>query len=332
MPSIKSRTGLLFLLIFISLFPAVNSAAQAYYPFPDSNAIWNTAAECNSNNHKWEIRFGLRGDTVIGQKAYFKVYRLVDSSLTNPKSKYFAAIREESKKIFMHLSGLDSIPGIDDFLLYDFTKQPGDTIFYPLLIGYVWWQLYEYFYFVPNPHFTVIGSVDSVLIRNSYRKQWHLLTGPDYSSSIKDSTWVEGIGTTNWFGLLGPVLVDNYIENILRFACFKQNDTVLFENNMNCASCFCDDYVMTVPGKEKKESLCTLSYLHGTGLRIEVPAGSGSAIIDIHDVTGKEVRHILLPEGISEISMNDCPPGLYIAVSKTSVGSVPATQKFVVGD
>jgi hypothetical protein len=334
MPSIKSRTGLIFLLIFISLFPAVNSAAQVYYPFPDSNAIWNIAARCNESSTRWEIRFGLQGDTIIDQKTYSKVYRLADTTLSNPNSIYFGAIREDSlKKVYMHLSATDSLPGIGDFLVYDFTRQPGDTIWYPVTIGYSsHCDLYQQFYFMADLHYEVVESVDSILINNGYRKQWHLKQDPDHQYHILDSSWVEGIGGIKWFGLISPIMGYFYGIDYFKFACFKQNDTVLYMDNMNCSHCFCLNTILASPRQDPETSGCLLSFLPGPILRVELSQGSGPVTVDIFDFTGRILNRSLVSASTTEIPLNAVSPGLYIAVARNHDGTVVGKLKFVVSE
>ena len=217
--SIKSLT----LIVFISsqLF------SQNYFPFPDSNAIWNTVGENIFSSNEFRIRYGIYGDTTINSQTYHKIYYLYDTNLIHPNSTYFAALRNDNKKVIIN------IPGYPETVLYDFSLSEGDTIWYD--IGGLAFPTGIVLY--SDTHFKIVNSIDSALLGNGeYRKRWNFgITG-----AIMCDTWIEGIGSVEWFGLFNPLINDILLcgDNFY-FACLKQNEEVVYLNNPLCEKCFC---------------------------------------------------------------------------------------------
>jgi hypothetical protein len=112
-----------YIILIFGLFTTLWSYSQDYYPFPDSNAIWNS--KYGGYYGTPIVRFGLNGDTVINNQVYKKVYQIVDDSTLNlANMTYYAAIRENaSKQIFAKMTDYD-----DEILIYDFSLNIGDTI------------------------------------------------------------------------------------------------------------------------------------------------------------------------------------------------------------
>jgi hypothetical protein len=197
--------------------------------FPDSNAIWNTIGENELLNQNWHFRYGLMGDTVMSATkdtsyAYYKIYQLADTTLSNPNSTYFGAIRSTpDKKVFVKL------PGLAESLLYDYTLESGDTAWFSVGGGICedrpeFWE---------ESHYKVVSSIDSVVMLNyEYRQRWHFEEG---------DTWIEGLGSVEWFGLFNPLInTYSYCGDYYSFACFKEDDVALYINQPDCETCFCD--------------------------------------------------------------------------------------------
>ena len=156
----KKLTFLLILLL-ISIF----SNSQTYYTFPDSNAIWSQVSKNIYDGTIHKHRFGLYGDTIINSKTYSKIYSLYDSTLIHPNSTYYAAIREDSlKRVYILFVGFPEI------LLYDFSLNIGDTIWY----DYGGWAGGAEIDINPQNHFKVVTNVDSMLLLNIVKELLYL--------------------------------------------------------------------------------------------------------------------------------------------------------------
>ncbi len=198
-----------------------------YHPFPESNAAWHTVGENLFTEDTWSFRYAVYGDTVINSVEYSKIYEMRDTIIVNPKDTYFAAIRENDNKQVFAL-----ITGFSETMLYDFSLRVGDTIWYD--IGGA--LHYDNVKFWEQTHYKVVAEIDSVLLENDqYRKSW-LLEGSEWG----ETTWVEGVGSIDWYGLFNP-LISNFTESgdSYQFACFKQNDTILYLDNPFGDGCFC---------------------------------------------------------------------------------------------
>ncbi len=60
--------------LFLLTFYAVPTFGQAC--FPDSNAIWNINTFNSDGSYKSEILYGIKGDTLINDTLYHKLYLL----------------------------------------------------------------------------------------------------------------------------------------------------------------------------------------------------------------------------------------------------------------
>ncbi len=216
---------LIFLLIGILI--TLLTFSQEYYPFPDTNAIWNSQYGGYYGTPK--LRFGLRGDTTINSQVYNKVYQIVDDSTLNLVNlTYYAAIRENtSKQIFVKISDYD-----DEILIYDFSLNVGDTIVSNSPSGYL------------NYYPCILTGIDSIeLENNQFRKRFKI---NEYT--FAQDYWIEGIGSMG--GLFNPIM-EYIIGSYCELKCFKHNDTALYINNPDCNKCFC---TLLTPVIENEES------------------------------------------------------------------------------
>src|SRR6185295_5120412 len=176
--------------ILLFLFFIITCSAKAqtsiYHPFPDSGAVWNVhysrsdLPTCSAEDY---FSYFYTGDTAIGGFSYKKVTRsfvvTTGDYLCNccaPSTGYMGALRDDTSahRIFFVRAGHSQ-----ESLLYDFNLTTGDTLPFDSIC------------LCPTLFYTVITSVDSVLIGTQYRKSFETSFG----------NWIiEGIGST--FGLL----------------------------------------------------------------------------------------------------------------------------------
>jgi hypothetical protein len=141
---------------------------------------------------------------------------LNDTSLDPSNTTYVGALREESKKIFFRYNYCQH-----EILLYDFTKQVGDSIY----------SLFSEFEILSCDSTTsyngIIAGIDSTLINGAYRKVYHI--DPWYPD------WIEGIGSIA--GLLNPIPPQITGFDTWDLVCFKKDGDVLYLNP-NYNTCF----------------------------------------------------------------------------------------------
>ncbi|HRY33941.1 MAG TPA: T9SS type A sorting domain-containing protein [Bacteroidales bacterium] len=272
--------------------------AQNYHPFPDSNAIWSTEGQNAFTVSHYRFRYGVWGDTTIGGQDYKKVYALYDSTLLNPLSVYYAAVREDNQRKVWVLH-----PDYGEHLLYDFKMQLGDTIWYNLG-GYVAGN--QMFYNLQD-HYKVVSAIDTVmLLNNQWRKRWTLV------SDMMTDTWIEGLGSIVWFGLFNP-LVSDYVLNgdMYQFTCFKQNNQVLYLDNPYCSSCFCTLITGLEHPKPAENGLKLYPVPAATVISVSLPRPLNHATITVYNSLGQPVRSFPLEGETAVLDIAGFQSGVY---------------------
>lgn len=213
--------------LMLVLFSSSVTLGQKYVPFPTENAEWNVmysyAPEYFSQaKSTYLLKYSLRGDSTVDGKVYKKLVQDVGTP-DLPSFVGVGLLREENKRIYYvggsyinpaYASNRKQIKRIKDcdfsenvqtdgeMLLYDFNLKVGDHV----MLGY-----YDCF----------IGSIDSVLIGDSYRKRYN--SGNDVI--------VEGIGSIQK-GLLGSLIQVPTCGGGMswEFVCFSQNGESVYKN------------------------------------------------------------------------------------------------------
>ncbi len=298
---------LLLLTISILTLTTVQAQTNVYHPFPTSNAFWQYRHwnSLNASIHT-QTRYGLNGDTIIGGNTYHKVFSLFDSTLTNPYSTYYAAIREQNKKIYTIIGSLP------EHLLYDFNVLVGDTIHYDYSLSGG-----------PGSFFRIVTTVDSFLLQDGkYRKRFSFAA----NSNAMPDTVVEGLGSIEWQGLFNPLINawctcgDGY-----EVTCIKENDTTLYLKNLLCDHCFCT-FLTSLNEIEKQYTV--VIYPNPTIGQFNIETNTTEKqIVRVLDVNGK----VLLSENISgttSIDASNLDEGIYTLTIKSN-NSI-TTKKLVV--
>ncbi len=237
-------------LIFVLLGTLV-LRAQEYYAFPDSNAIWS---EVFTRLQPFEVntyQYGISGDTLINSIWYKKIYLLNDTTYPLNTGEFCGALREDSDRRIFVIECSCAYPGAGDeeVILYDFSKTVGDTVFVgnegigPLAI------------------YLIIEYIDSILIKNNYRKTFHFFNYPDF--------WIEGIGSTR--SLFSPIMFQPTGYQNWELICFNQDNEVMYLNP-DFNSCF-----PLLTGIEKKES-------KSRRVNIYPHPVSGISVMDLSDI------------------------------------------------
>jgi hypothetical protein len=176
------------LLFFLILWIGSGVKAQKYFPFPAGNVNWNvyllSTCEQDKPPDTFLLRYTIHGDTTIKGIVYKKLC-LEHGDTSHPVIEPVGGIRELDKKIYYTGKNYLGMFSGNEYLLYDFNKQIGDTVIRDEFGNLI----------------TVILEIDSIKIGQEYRKrykvdnQW-LYHNPDYI--------IEGIGNI-LDGLLGHI-------------------------------------------------------------------------------------------------------------------------------
>jgi hypothetical protein len=279
-----------------------NLIGQDYFPFPDTNSAWNTVGDNDFTSDEWHFRYAVFGDTIINSTLYTKIYKMYDSTILHPNSTYFAAIREnENKQVFC------LIPGFSESILYDFNLNVGDTIFYNIGGG----LYHNEVDFWDENHYKIVSEKDSMLLlNNQYRRKWV------YEGTMGYQTWIEGIGSISWYGLFNPLITAMLLNGDgYQFACFKENDTVLYLNNMFCDQCFCQLYTGLEEQNIRNEKSITLFPNPACDkITIQINETYNSICkLEIFDLFGKkQIEKTISFNNEIEIELENLKDGIYL--------------------
>ena len=200
----KTTGGKRTVILIISLF-FLNLAIQAqvdYRPFVEEGKTWETTI-----SEIMEDCYGsfIEGDTLIGGETWKKVHNYI--GFEEFGGTYYAAVREEGKKVYAIAKGSDK-----PRLLYDFGLEVGSTVrcgvegnaFGCLLDGGEKPDELMGFQFV---HYLRLEQIDTIEVGGSQRRRFTftLLTsyhepymyihGEEAEGILGNVVWVEGVGS-----------------------------------------------------------------------------------------------------------------------------------------
>lgn len=282
---------------------AVNLTAQKYDPFPTENAQWNVFYASkweDSPNDTILFQYSLQGDTTINNTTYRKVCRNI-GTIAQSIYKGIGGLREQDKKIYYYGLSYAERFGIlfnHEVLLYDFTKNIGDTVW----LNKEWETnkiLWKKSY--------IITKIDSINIGNEYRKR--------YNGCI-----IEGIGDV-MDGLLGritphPTCIGCSQE--WHFICFRQKGERVYKNPdyMDCNSIKKTDSAyngLINPIKYTSVTVSPNPLMSTSVIKWNTTNNNLLTTLVISDVLGKTIKTLNV-SGLTEISINrkDFVKGLYV--------------------
>lgn len=283
--------------------------SQNYVPFPTENVNWNVyyVGTCEERDPDTTLlRYAIHGDTTINEVEYKKLC-LESGDTINPKIKAVGGLREENKKVYYN--GRTLLAGTDgkEYLLYDFTKQIGDTIKH-------------------NPQgwfFSVIFDIDSVLIDGAYRKRYEVdnhwyYHNPDHI--------IEGIGSVK-NGLLGHISdITTCGTHYWEFICFKENGEVKYLNP-SFNKCFPGNLLMGA-NLTKADSQIRI-YPNPTNQNLHIENNTnGNLSVKIIDINGRTIVEQQLNEIKTIIKLN-VQAGIYNVLITNKNGQKVRTQKVI---
>jgi hypothetical protein len=308
------RSWLILYTFFLTL--TASSQSPAYFPFPDSNAVWTVNfwnccwASCpsppapNPVVADYNFSYYLQGDTLINAQNYHQVYRsagtrhehcAVSGSMsiwTNLPVQYMGAYRQDvaARKVFFIYEST-----FQESILYDFSLNVGDTLSLSFICGSC-----------------IVSSIDSALIGNNYRKQFHFMNSP-YSV-------IEGIGNTA--GLLEPI---QPFENGGALICFSQNGQTLYPDTLTACN------IVTAGINEVSHSDQIIIYPNPFSefTSIKVPPGFVNSELSIYNSKGALAISQKIKSVNTRIQRDGLSNGLYICRLVSANGKT-VYAKFVV--
>lgn len=223
-----------FLSFFLLLF-SIKNKAQEYFPFVQDSKTWSEVTTFQSlidTNYIafWTTSYKLHGDITYANGKIYKQFFTCDSDPTLSEwniSNY--AYREDSGKVFR----TSWLTPADEELVYDFSLQVGDSALY---------------HDNNLPFYAYVNFVDSILIRDSYRKRIHFI----YPQDI----WIEGLGS-----LFSPFLpLDYYFirPNGFGLLCVSDTTGTIFVNPLY-GKCYIDTVMTNIAEPSSASPVIQLS-------------------------------------------------------------------------
>lgn len=265
------------------------SFSQTYFKFPTSNALWNyKIVGCISYPYEWPVIDSLGQPITIGSNQYIEVY-----SAAFGRYHILGAIREDTiqRKIYFHNY-------TNEIVLYDFTLDVGDTIYYSTNLFY---QL---------DYYKVVNSIDSVNVSGQFRKRWHLTNSyfnfPD--------TWIEGIGSVYRYGLLYPNDPDIVMDGSNPyFGCFS-HDAITYIEESNCyGTCPCTDWLVEISEIDKNSEGVNL-FPNPTGNIVTIETQEDYKMysyVELYTYNAQLLKKIKIVSKKTEINLDELNKGIY---------------------
>lgn len=196
-------------IFILFLFITTKVICQSY--FPDSNAIWCVYTFDSEGHHLYNVYYGLKGDTLINDTLYNKLYLLSDSTLDNENLEYYlGGFRKEEQKVWFKPEYMP----ISNILLYDYSASVGDTIWHNACFS-----LRDLIFYSCNN----LSIIKDITNDNGVKKYILLALKPVFDE------WYWGIGSS--LGVFGPII--SYLMNgeTYQLGWFKQNDTLKYSHS-----------------------------------------------------------------------------------------------------
>ena len=330
-----------FLVLMILCFSMLLKS-ENYHPFPTENAIWHAlgfdfSKENDPNSKMYSHKYFVNGDTIIENETWQKIY-FTNNYLGNIDFKiemnYVAAIRENQQKQI-----LAKFPQLPEFVLYDFSLEIGDTIWYEyaaftmLSSSYpIYFDMEDDFY---APHYKIVVDKDSILLKNGqYRNRLILHSFSGYGNLHIHNHWIEGFGCTHWSGLFHPIDIIRCGKCVgFTFACFMQDDEVIYLNNPYCDDCLCETFT-SIDHIDYSDELLTVYPNPSKGnLTIAISeSATGNLVLRISDISGKKTfeQHLRNQQQIN-MNLSDYKSGFYIIqIWDEDRNKLIATEKIII--
>ncbi len=303
-----------FILLIISLLPTW-VISQQYHPFPEENAYW-TVYEFNQIYSYWDTYiYTVKGDTVINNKPYKKIWQLDDIPGTHDTLWYLHSFMRQDtlqKKVWFIRRYMDETT---EKLGYDFNVQIGDTVNLPAFD-------YEN---IGDSVFVVIEPLwDSTQLDNGeYRKNYAFM---NLDNSDLDPYVIEGVGTqrTPFPNLF---YFDSFHQSMLY--CLEVNGVQLYGDTIPYSLC---DFTVDINEIMPNNSVIVKPNPCNNYVNIQFPDNINTEIeMKIINSFGKTIlQQIVLPRN-KEIRLNTASykNGLYIIYTTYKSGNF-FTNKIII--
>lgn len=285
--------------------------SQDYVPFPTSDVNWNVFFVGTCNNETFPdttlLRYTLHGDTVIEAVTYSTLC-IESGDTASPEIRPVGGLREADKKIFYRGQTIAGGGFDEEYLLYDFNAQVGDTIRHE----------------ASGQYYSVVLGIDSVLTGERYRKRYMVEISGFFH---QEDYLIEGIGSVK-NGLLGhisdvPTCGFHYWEHV----CFRENNVVLYLNS-SFSDCFTTELVSGLDQVVQGNDLEIFPNPVGNEMWINNQTSIKKMVFKLIDLNGK----ILIEKRIAgnRVMLNlTIPSGVYYGLLLDESGNIRLSKKLL---
>jgi hypothetical protein len=247
----------------------------------------------NPNDPLDTVSLEIAGDTLIQGTTYFKLQtELYPCNVEEP-----VLIREEGSRVYYYSNG-------EDYLLYDYSLNPGDTL----------WQTYEIANEYGPPQFLVttyplvIGDTVSMVLGGDWRKVQYLAptTPIPYFTDI-GGTYIEGFGS-NFYFFPRNALCET--STCLRAIYWPNGDSTLVDSLTHC-------FLIDNTAERAATQALTVSPNPASGeLYVHLPEARQGGRFCLHDALGREALSFAATGGEATyiVSLDGLAPGWYVLV------------------
>jgi hypothetical protein len=302
----------IFIILLILSFADISICqTYTYRKFPTSadKPIWVVSCTYWMVGISYGV-YGMFGDTLINKNKYSKLYSLSDTIADYSTLKYyFGCTREDSlKRVFVIYNGESN-----EKLLFDFSKNKGDEIFYN--------PSDKYPRVSPGNPSNAIGVLHITDINTEYKNniyiKYYELTD---AYNMYTFTWIEGIGNLN--SVLSPIYIESD-ERKDQIVCFKKAETMQY--GIGGKQCFCqifnhippnlksDNGIKAYPNPSKTEIIFKFNSTNNKIKTIQIISQNGKIIFEIENINSN-IRSIPvseLPKGMNFYIITDYNHGIY---------------------
>ena len=263
---------------------------QTYF---DYFSTWNQyfeASEPGIIETKEHFNFEISGDTTINNQSYFKVRKIgtgmdIEFFSGSPDTieydfdRYFAALRQEDKKVFFVLSNT-----VEKELIYDFDWLVGDTIECSF------------------NSCVIVDSIGTIEFNGQTRKHFFLTGTENNNNEI-----IEGIGFGT--GLFRIPVPNPFLKG--RLICYRQNNNVIGVSNAD--SCELITNLINLPSQDHKIKLFPNPFKSF----INISSQSTEKIdqLQIFNLNGtliQQTENLELSKTPIKLNLHSLKPGIYV--------------------
>lgn len=276
----------LFFLLLLSLSGQLGFSQTC---IPVEDAMWINNRSCHGEppgiapgtSHYWYYRTG-SSDTIIRGESYYPFY--VDYH----KKNQFGWIRADSSKAYV-LPGSDTV----EYVLYDFSVEPGDTIHDVLIMNLLSSSGYQLLDFYHDT--SVVHYCDTTCI--------NMKPTIDTVSWANNQFWAYGVGNLNGFAELHPY---SNINCNTSFICAAINDTSYYPpHNAGRLHCGYQNIALT----ESNTPTITI-YPNPANISIQLDSQLKNHELLIYSITGQLIQQKKVDA--ESLSIQHLPSGIYV--------------------